>query len=112
MNDENRGFGAIRVGGRHINKDLPFFAHRLLFGVQRRIVSTKNFAVRESHVEFEGFSFGIPAIREIEVDLVIGPDGDLAIALATGILFVRIYICRACGTSEQNDKRDHGQQPR
>src|SRR5437667_12816594 len=48
MNDENRGFGAILVGGRHVNKDLTLFSHGLLLGFEGGIVTTEDFAVSQA----------------------------------------------------------------
>src|SRR5437879_5840060 len=109
MNDENRGFGAIVIDGWHVNKDLALFTHRFLFRFERGIVSTENFAVRQSHAELEGFSLGIPAIREIRIDLVTGSDGEFAITFSAGIFCVR--ICRPYGTRELGDETDRCKQP-
>src|ERR1051326_4004761 len=95
---------------RDINEDPSFFAHRFLFGLQDWIVSAKNLAVGEGHAELERFSLGIPPIREIRINLVIGSDGELAIASCAGILFMGFR--RGCGTAEQNEESEHSEPPR
>src|SRR5947207_4411704 len=63
MNDENWSFGAVRVGGRHVNKDLSLFSHRLLLRLECGIVATEYFAVSQTHRELELLPFGIAPIR-------------------------------------------------
>src|SRR6266516_4297250 len=56
MNDENRGLGAIYIGGRHIDKDTSLFSHRLLLRLECRIVASEDFAVSQPHRELEVLS--------------------------------------------------------
>src|SRR5437773_12154781 len=88
MNDENRSFGAILVGGRHVNKDLSLFSHGLLLRIECGIVTTEDFALSQTHRELEGLPFRIAPIREIGIDLVLGTDGELAITLRAVIVRV------------------------
>src|SRR2546426_2983645 len=63
MNHENWRFGAILVGGGHIDKDLSLFSHRLVLRLKRGIVATKDLAVSQPQRELEVLPFGIPPIR-------------------------------------------------
>src|SRR5438067_2253868 len=105
MNDENRGFGAILVGGRHVNKYLSLCSHRLLLRFECGIVAPEDFAVSQPHRELEVPPFGIAPVREIGIDLVTGTDGKLAVAFWAGILRVRLGCL--CGMGEQADEA-HG----
>ena len=88
MDDENGCPGAVFVGGWHIDEDLAFHPHRLLVGLERGVVALENFAVGQWHRKLEGLPLGIALVREIRIDLVVGTDGEIAVAYRAGILGV------------------------
>src|SRR5258706_351826 len=102
MNDKDWGFGAILVGGRHVNRNPSLFSHLLLLRLKRGIVATKDLAVRQTHRELERLPFGIAEIGEFGIDFVSGTDGEFAVAVCAGILRVRLSRHPAAG--EQADE--------
>src|SRR5689334_2946303 len=102
MDNKNRGFGPVLVGGRNVNKNLSFFSHLLLFRFQCGIVAPEDFAVGQAHLELKGFAFGVAPICEIGIDLVLGTDRVLAFPFGAGVLLVRFGCLSAMG--EKADK--------
>src|ERR1043165_6136513 len=88
MHDQNRSFGAVLVGGRHIDEDLPRFAHLLLLRLERLVVTPENFAFSQGHREFEVLAFWIAFVGKIGVRFIIGANCETPIPLLAGIFSV------------------------
>jgi len=74
----NRGLIAILIGVRHVDKNLAFRANGLC-GVERRVGSRKNFAVRQRHREHEIFTLGISKVSQLRLNRVVGADDKIAL---------------------------------
>ena len=82
---QNGGRGAIAVGRRDVNEDFPLGPDGFFHGLQRGVVAAEEFAVGQSHLEFELSTLGIAPIGEVWVDGVTGANDVVAIARRAGI---------------------------
>ncbi len=81
MDDQHRRRGAVFIGCGHIDIDSSLFAHGLFFGLKGGIVTSEDFAVGQKHRELEGLALGIASVREIWIELVLGANLVIAVAV-------------------------------
>ena len=96
MGHQNGGRGAIAVGRRDVDENFPLSSDGFFRGLQRGVVAAEEFAVGQSHLEFELPALGIAPIGEVWVDGVTGANDVVAIALRTRIL--RVVSMKATGS--------------
>ena len=88
MDDEERGFGAVFVGGGDVDENFAFLADWFPVGLEGFVVALEDFAFGKRHGEFEVTAVRIAFVGEVGVKFVFRTDGEAAVAFGAGILGV------------------------